>query len=584
MQLICHTEQVSQATERSASDISVRETLVLLEERFPGLVDAVANGTYAFWLGSGISRERVEDISALVTRILLYLQRSIDPTDADCKFRHAFQEALELASLSDMEQEHTDFSRDATEWATFSAIVKRLSAQYAQLLDITIPGEPADFLLWTVVDAPATYGDASIKPGTEHYCLAVLVVEGMLPDIISANWDGLVERAVSDLVGEQDSILAVRVRGDDFREPNVRSRLLKFHGCAVRAKTDEETHRALLVGRRSQITQWPHDADHAVMRQEMSNLAATRRTLMMGLSAQDPNIQDLFVSAEGLLAWPWPINPAAFVFAEEAIGSHQRNILRVSYPSNYTGHEAEIEQSAHLRAFAKPLLAALVLGTLVAKLEALARLSMAGSQYSVLASEIGEGFSTVRTLAAISVDESPDLVLGIIAEVGRMLSLFREGTPPENDLSYTPISSVSANQITDDPALRQGGTPRLALAISLFGLGHARSAWTLASDAEQGAFRAAFLVDSEGRKSRVFFAASGEAALQLELNGFVSDGDASAVVVHSARRAPAQQRSPRSAPGRTGRRTARHVDMAEVIGSASTSYDLMQRFREEITL
>ena len=48
--------------------------------------------------------------------------------------------------------------------------------------------------------------------------------------------------------------------------------------------------------------------------------------------------------------------------------------MRVSYPSNYNGHEAEIEQSAHLRAFAKPLLAALVLGALVAKLETLARL------------------------------------------------------------------------------------------------------------------------------------------------------------------------------------------------------------------
>jgi len=575
---------MSQVSERSASDVSVAETLDLLDEQFPGLVDAVADGTYAFWLGSGISRECVEDVPALVTRILLYLQRSIDPTNAHCKFRNAFEEALELAALSEIEQEHTDLSRDVTEWATFSAITKRLSAQYAQLLDITIPGERPDFLLWTVVDASATYGDASIRPGTEHYCLAVLIVEGMLPDIVSANWDGLVEKAVADLVGEQQSILAVRVRGDDFREPNARSRILKFHGCAVRAKKDESAHRALLVGRRSQITQWPHDADHAVMRQEMSNLAATRRTLMMGLSAQDPNIQDLFVSAEGLLAWPWPSSPAAFVFAEEAIGSHQRNILRVSYPSNYNGHEAEIEQSAHLRAFAKPLLAALVLGALVAKLETLARLSIVESQYSALASEIREGLASVRALAATSVDESPDRVLGVIAEVGRALSLFREGTAPDTSLSYTPIGSVSANQITDDPVLRHGGTPRLALAISLFGLGHARSTWTLTADAERGVFRAAFLVESGGHKSRVFFAANGEAALQLELNGFVSDEDASVVVVHSARRAPAKQRSPRSAPGRTGRRTARHIDMAEVVGSASNPSDLMQRFREEITL
>lgn len=571
-------------TERSAGEISVNETLVLLDERFPGLVEAVANGTYAFWLGSGISRERVEDVSALVTRILLYLQRSIDSSNPDCKFREAFQKALELASLSDIEQDHTDLSREITEWATYKAIVKRLSGNYAQLLDIKIPGESADFLLWSVVDPRTTYGDPSIKPGAEHYCIAVLIVEGMLPEIVSANWDGLVERAVADLVGETGSILAVRVRADDFREPNVRSRILKFHGCAVSAAKDENTYRSLLVGRRSQITEWLHDDAHNVMREEMINLAATRRTLMMGLSAQDTNIQDLFTSAKGRLAWPWPTTPSAFVFSEDVIGDHQRNILRVSYADSYNGHEAEVEQGALLRAFAKPLLVALVIGTLVTKLQTLALISLAGSQTATVSSEIREGLLAVRTLAASSTGSSPDSVLDLLSEVGRALALFREGASLDGDLSYTPIGNVSANQITDDPVLRQSGTPRLALAVSLLGLGHARSAWRLAPSKAHGDERAAIHVDSSGRTSRVFFAASSEVALQLELNGFVADSDADTVVVHSARRPPTRQRSPRRAPGRTGRKSARHVDMAELIESVGASDDLMQRFREEITL
>lgn len=571
-------------TERSAGEISVNETLVLLDERFPGLVEAVANGTYAFWLGSGISRERVEDVSALVTRILLYLQRSIDSSNPDCKFREAFQKALELASLSDIEQDHTDLSREITEWATYKAIVKRLSGNYAQLLDIKIPGESADFLLWSVVDPRATYGDPSIKPGAEHYCIAVLIVEGMLPEIVSANWDGLVERAVADLVGETGSILAVRVRADDFREPNVRSRILKFHGCAASAAKDENTYRSLLVGRRSQITEWLHDDAHNVMREEMINLAATRRTLMMGLSAQDTNIQDLFTSAKGRLAWPWPTTPSAFVFSEDVIGDHQRNILRVSYADSYNGHEAEVEQGALLRAFAKPLLVALVIGTLVTKLQTLALISLAGSQTATVSSEIREGLLAVRTLAASSTESSPDSVLDLLSEVGRALALFREGASLDGDLSYTPIGNVSANQITDDPVLRQSGTPRLALAVSLLGLGHARSVWRLAPSKAHGDERAAIHVDSSGRTSRVFFAASSEVALQLELNGFVADSDADTVVVHSARRPPTRQRSPRRAPGRTGRKSARHVDMAELIESVGASDDLMQRFREEITL
>jgi hypothetical protein len=62
-----------------------------------------------------------------------------------------------------------------------------------------------------------------------------------------------------------------------------------------------------------------------------ASLATTQRTLMIGLSAQDTNIQDIFADAEATMQWPWPCTPPAHVFAEDAIGMNQRHRLRCVY-------------------------------------------------------------------------------------------------------------------------------------------------------------------------------------------------------------------------------------------------------------
>lgn len=41
---------------------------------------------------------------------------------------------------------------------------------------------------------------------------------------------------------------------------------------------------------------------------------------MIGLSAQDSDIKDLFSKAKNQMAWPWPSDPPAQMFADDALG------------------------------------------------------------------------------------------------------------------------------------------------------------------------------------------------------------------------------------------------------------------------
>jgi hypothetical protein len=80
----------------TAATITVRQALDLLDGAFAGLALGVAQRRYAFWLGSGISRDRVDDLKRIVARVLTYLRDNIDAGSANCAYRTALEEALEL--------------------------------------------------------------------------------------------------------------------------------------------------------------------------------------------------------------------------------------------------------------------------------------------------------------------------------------------------------------------------------------------------------------------------------------------------------------------------------------------------------
>jgi hypothetical protein len=187
----------------------------------------------------------------LVQRVLRFLQQQVVFGEPTCRFRRALVAVLSLANLSPDEEARTNIDRPVDEWPDLDAITRRLVGNYARVLQVSVDGEEPDFILWNGVDVATTYADPTTPPDAEHLCVALLAMEGVVSEIASANWDDLVERAVSE-VSNGTVALPVCVIPEDTRGIPSGPRLYKFHGCAARAKNDPTRFRSKLIARQSQ--------------------------------------------------------------------------------------------------------------------------------------------------------------------------------------------------------------------------------------------------------------------------------------------------------------------------------------------
>lgn len=220
----------------AAHEVTVLETLALLDDEHSGLAQGVTRREYALWLGSGISLDRIVGVRGVIARVLDYLRERIDPADANCRHRRALEEILE--ELTDPERALVELDKPVAEWpeASARAVLGRLAGRYSQVLNTHLDGEQdEDFLLWTAVDIPNCF--TSEDPDVEHLCIVMLAMEGVFTDVSSANWDYLIEAAERDLAGP-GALLDICIRANDFQAAAAPAKLLKFHGCAVRAVND----------------------------------------------------------------------------------------------------------------------------------------------------------------------------------------------------------------------------------------------------------------------------------------------------------------------------------------------------------
>lgn len=563
----------------NATTISVRETLDLLDMQFSSLTLGVAENRYVFWLGSGISFGRVAGLNQVVAKVLEFLRVKIDSSNGACCFKAALNQALGLAHLSLDEWARVDYVRPLANWHDVDAIVERLVNNYSRLLDVTVEGELEDYLLWDGVNVTATFADPAIEPDVEHLCVAMLMFEGVASDIATANWDGLIERAVSDLNGGQP-IHVVCVRQEDLRQVALRSRLIKFHGCAILAVNDQPRYRPFLVARQSQIHRWAVAPENAAIIGRLVDLVVTKPTLMMGLSAQDANIQALFARAEATMPWPWPGDRPSYVFSGDQIGTDQEILLRNVYRDAYTpAAKANINNGSLIKAYAKPLLVALVLSVTCTKLRSLIDVAP-GAIDTPEKLKLQDGVNALRNHLARFADADRLQFVKIFADhSSRALTMFRDGSAGAAPRRYNPVTTIPVHQIAADQGVGASGMSEAAVLAGMLGMGLSQGLWTLenvdVTNPEAGIVRVVTGVAS----TKVLIAANGRTAVRLQQNGHLVDGD-DAVLVYSSELPATQPRSPRSAPGRTGHIGLREVSVFDLLHTAANANDLVQRFRE----
>lgn len=564
-----------------ASTISVAQTLALLDGPFLAVASGVAESRYAFWLGSGISFGRVEGLRQVIPRVLEFLRTRIDPLMDGCRYMAAFDNALALAPLTVDERARIDLTVPFEEWPDAGAITERLIKSYALLLDVQVDGEAADYLLWNGVDVAATFASPEIEPDVEHLCIAMLVLEGAVTELASANWDGLIEKAIDELTGGQPSCV-VCVRREDLQQPAQRAWLCKFHGCARLAVQDQDRYRPFMIGRASQIVGWKEHAEHHARVNKLVGVIISKPTMMVGLSAQDSNIQALFAAAQAQSPWAWPGDRPSIVFAEDRVGATQQAMLQNIYRGSLTpGNRQQVTDGALIRAYAKPLLVALVLHVLcvkLCKLVEIAPTALTGADRA----EICAGIVQLRNLAADAANgDRLGFVRAFVQGSSRLISLYRDGSAGSAPRVYHPLTDVPLHRIDGNATIPASGLRELAAAIGILGMGVRDGHWVLGSTDVNDPGSGVLALESALGATNVLFAANSHVALKLQHSGHVS---ADAILLHGAEIAAVMPRSPRAAPGRTGKLAPREVSVADLLVEAADSGDLMQRFREAVVI
>ncbi|MDE0269365.1 MAG: SIR2 family protein [Acidimicrobiaceae bacterium] len=565
--------------------VKTRDVLDSFDDKLASFASAVARqAEYVFWLGSGLSASVVPCVSELLIRLLTFLQERLDRSDEGCRFRKALDEIIEISGIPQETRNGIDLTAAVESWPDLDDIVQRLVSKYSKVLGVLVDNEEPDFLVWEGIDVVQTYGSSDLEPAAEHLCLAILLLEGTVRSVASANWDGLIESAVERLTGDTEGHLRVVILPEDFKKPEARCDLIKFHGCAVKAAEDQDAYRSRLIARQSQIYGWTTEPQHVVTRTRLEDWTATKKILMVGLSAQDSNIHTILNQARQNLSQDWPVDPPAVVFALESLDSDQQGVLNSIYGESYLLNHQEIEKTALLGAYAQPLLLGLVLFTLTDKL-----CSLIGELHqdwdTATLRTLEDGLRNLRdSVASIIDDDATVFVDSLIATTGMALSMFRYGSPPcAGSRHYQPLTAQPIAKAVLDPNIDIDELGFLAVAVSLLGMGAAQGLWRLtAGDAHQPD-NGVCTVES-AHESRVFFVRDSGVLSRLEKNGHVNMTDPSVVVVH-AKEIPEQQvRSPRVRYGRTGRYPAREVAIETVAGASTDANGLLTSFRQSADL
>jgi hypothetical protein len=580
----------------TANEITVREVLARFEVEFAPVADAVENGEFALWVGSGISRQ-APNLGNLIEQAFDYIrERAIDPATA-AAYMPALEEALGLAEVGPALVQ-AQYGQPLAVWPEHDEIIDRLWTKYSRVLDIRIAGTDADFILWGAIDIRRAF-EHPAPPAAEHLCIAILILEGAVQAIASANWDGFIEAAVERLSNSVPGVLQVVVDPDQLRGPAGLARLLKFHGCIVHATREPLVFRRFLTGSHTQIMDWPEKAEFAAMRNAVVGLATAQKTLVLGLSIQDNNLQTLFARAKAVHAWPWPCAPAApaHVFCEDKIQQGQRDVLRLSYGDAYNANPVAVHEATLLRAWGEKALIALVLRLLAGKLTRLMELALTALGKGPIAGALEPSLKALWNdisdfaVPAPGAQNRTAFVNRAIALWSCMLSLFRGGALPANPDAYETLSNSTPNLIAADPNAQAMGLGRLGVALSLLQYGRAARLWELRQPASNDLTSGAMTARAsrpDGVDRPLFVVKSATEAIALKSNGaFANDN---AIVIHAddawhrLAGSGASARRVRAAPGRTGRVGETHVSLGDLLARCGDAATLQQEFVAEMML
>lgn len=552
----------------------LRQALRSLQREHAALTGDVVDGRRFVWLGSGISREQVPDLAAVLEKVLLFLRDAAQSGPERAEHRAALLEIL----TEHLPSEVGRYEADERGWVPED--LEPLRKAYSEVLGVRVGDRPGEYLLMTAADLPNSYGAPHLLPGPAHRLLAVLIAEGVLREIASGNWDGLVEAAVNELTG-LPGLLDVYVSAEDVREGNSIAQIAKFHGCAVLARSNPDRYADKIIATRAQISRFDTHAAFEHMRSALKERATKYRSLVLGLSIQDHDLLAVFTRAAENHPWPWEPGHPAYVFAEPRLQTPQRDVLENGYVEEYDQHHTDIDAQSAFGTYAEPLLAGLVVEVLRHKF--LALLARETVVDGVIEGDLSDGIRRAVALVAAGAGDDTDRLLTFVT--GQYAAFVRQYFGLSADRRYVALTRASRTQIGLDPTIAVMGADLLAASVGLLGWGDLQRLWRLRSspDADSGHLQ---LVDrASGRVTRIAIVRGArEADSVLASDAWVADPDRMAMLyLHD--KPTSATRSAVSSLGR-GRRSSSRLETcwADLIRHSITTSEIAERLQAEVRL
>jgi hypothetical protein len=322
------------------------------------------------------------------------------------------------------------------------------------------------------------------------------------------------------------------------------------------------------------------------MMNRLSQLFTVSSSLFVGLSVQDANIQSFFNQGIEDLGRSWPVAPPAIVFAEETLHHNHSLVLQVAYGDDFGPNQGEIETSALLGAYAKPVLLALVLFVLTDKLCVLIESAIGASLASDVVERVRADLRSLRdAVGVLGTGDSRSFVEAMAAVISFALGVFRTGKVPDSSgINYQSISAYPVREAhlhSDFPSLTFG---RLGIALSLLSRGASERAWNLRPGSAANPNDGVVSVTTSRATSRVFVVSDSRALSQLGVSGIIDLRDNDLVVLQAEAPQVPSTRSPRPHYGRTGTTGARQVDLENLCATVTNADELFEAFALEAAL
>lgn len=568
----------------SSAGRTVKTALAALRANHLGVLDDVVRGDRVLWIGSGVSRGQVPDVVELIRMILSFLQDRMTSTDAnDSHFV-----ALRRIVAARLPGELASFDADPRTWAVPNDL-ESLRSHYSEILAEEVDPHPSDYLLWDAVNVRETYGSPNIAPGPQHVLLGILIQEGVIRSIASANWDGLIEAAASACDGSART-LAVLVSNDDFRTQRGDAELYKFHGCAVRARTAPDDYRAYLVAQTVDIVRWNTEDRFRAVREKLGTLAETRKAVLLGLSAQDYDILGAVAGATKRQPWPWIQDSPAYFFAEPSVQNGHRNIMKIAYGETYDTHRNDIAPRSTAGMYSGPVLGALVVHTIVRKLQAsISRATDININPGLTASlEAGVERLADRALTYAGCDLArlvSLLIGGYASLVGRYLEPAQIAPPGR----YRSVAPGTLRDIAAKPEPILMNVPEFAVLLGLLGVGEDQKLWQLRIECGLSADRGVLAVLSVHRatSTRIVLVRDARAASEFKSSEIWQSASTPLVVIQASGERPAPMArglARRIGSARKSHPVQKEAWLSEIRQHAADTSSLLDAFRAEVSI